>query len=96
MAEEPSAEPWLAAPSPATVDHEVDARGLLCPLPLVHLSKALREADAGEVVEVVATDPGFFPDLLRWIRVRSAELVALRQRESGADPELVAWVRVGG
>jgi tRNA 2-thiouridine synthesizing protein A len=38
-------------------DHEVDATGLNCPLPLLRLKKALVGMTSGEVVRVVATDP---------------------------------------
>lgn len=38
-------------------DHEVDATGLNCPLPLLRLKKALVGMVSGEVVRVVATDP---------------------------------------
>jgi tRNA 2-thiouridine synthesizing protein A len=36
---------------------EVDASGLLCPLPLLRLKKALMALTSGEVVKVIATDP---------------------------------------
>jgi tRNA 2-thiouridine synthesizing protein A len=36
---------------------EVDASGLLCPLPLLRLKKALMEMSSGDVVKVIATDP---------------------------------------
>lgn len=38
-------------------DLEVDARGLMCPLPLLRLKKALMEIEGGAVVKVLATDP---------------------------------------
>jgi tRNA 2-thiouridine synthesizing protein A len=41
---------------------EVDASGLLCPLPLLRLKKALMEIDSGEVVKVIATDPAVHLD----------------------------------
>jgi len=41
---------------------EVDASGLLCPLPLLRLKKALMEMNSGEVVKVVATDPAAYLD----------------------------------
>ena len=41
-----------------TTEHlEVDARGLMCPLPLLRLKKALQSANVGETVRVLATDP---------------------------------------
>ncbi len=36
---------------------EVDARGLMCPLPLLRLKKALQALEHGKVVRVLATDP---------------------------------------
>lgn len=38
-------------------DIEVDASGLMCPLPLLRLKKALNEMASGTVVKVIATDP---------------------------------------
>jgi tRNA 2-thiouridine synthesizing protein A len=42
---------------------EVDARGLMCPLPLLRLKMALKEMAPGEVVRVMATDPAAHLDL---------------------------------
>ena len=39
-------------------DKEIDARGLNCPLPILRVKKALSEMKSGEVLHVVATDPG--------------------------------------
>ena len=38
-------------------DHEVDASGLNCPLPLLRLKKALTAMQSGEIVRIIATDP---------------------------------------
>lgn len=40
-----------------TFDHEIDACGLNCPLPLLRLKKTLRDMNSGEIVRVLATDP---------------------------------------
>jgi tRNA 2-thiouridine synthesizing protein A len=42
---------------------EVDASGLLCPLPLLRLKKALTEIASGDVVKVIATDPAAHLDI---------------------------------
>jgi tRNA 2-thiouridine synthesizing protein A len=42
---------------------EVDASGLLCPLPLLRLKKALMTIDSGGVVKVIATDPAAHLDI---------------------------------
>lgn len=41
----------------------IDCRGLLCPLPVIKLAKAVKAVPAGAVVELLATDPGSVPDL---------------------------------
>ena len=41
---------------------EIDARGLNCPLPILKAKKALAEMRSGEVLKVVATDPGSMRD----------------------------------
>ena len=43
-------------------DREVDARGLNCPLPVLRTKKALNDMKSGEIVRIVATDPGSVRD----------------------------------
>ncbi len=45
-----------------TADIELDARGLTCPLPLLRAKKALNAMSSGQVLRVVATDPGSAQD----------------------------------
>ncbi|KAF1006559.1 MAG: sulfurtransferase TusA family protein [Burkholderia sp.] len=40
------------------VHKQVDARGLNCPLPILHAKKALADMESGQVLKVLATDPG--------------------------------------
>lgn len=44
-------------------DKEFDASGLACPLPIVKTKKALKEMATGQVLKVVATDPGSVCDM---------------------------------
>jgi tRNA 2-thiouridine synthesizing protein A len=57
----------------------VDARGLSCPLPVIRAKKGLQSVTVGEVVEVLATDPGSLADFEAWTRSTGHELVAARQ-----------------
>lgn len=43
-------------------DRELDARGLNCPLPILRAKKALADMQAGQVLKIVATDPGSVKD----------------------------------
>jgi len=44
-------------------DKELDARGLSCPLPILKTKKTLNELTSGQVLKVVATDPGSVKDM---------------------------------
>jgi tRNA 2-thiouridine synthesizing protein A len=44
-------------------DKELDARGLSCPLPILKTKKALNDLTSGQVLKVVATDPGSIKDM---------------------------------
>ncbi len=44
-------------------DKELDARGLSCPLPILKTKKALNDLMSGQVLKVVATDPGSVKDM---------------------------------
>ena len=44
-------------------DQELDASGLACPMPIVKTKKALAAMAAGEVLRVIATDPGSLSDI---------------------------------
>ena len=44
-------------------DKELDARGLSCPLPILKTKKALNELTSGQVLKVIATNPGSVKDM---------------------------------
>lgn len=48
--------------------HELDCRGLNCPMPIVRLSQAMRKLSAGDVITILADDPAFRADLEAWVR----------------------------
>ena len=53
----------------------VDARGQSCPGPLVGLARALKGARRGELLELLATDPGSRSDVPAWAKLTGNELV---------------------
>ena len=57
------------------VHKEVDARGLNCPLPILRAKKALAELSSGQVLKVVATDPGSVRDFQAFARQTGNELL---------------------
>ena len=56
-----------------------DAQGLRCPMPILKLSKAIREIGHGEILEVLADDPGFKPDIIAWCHQSKNELTELKE-----------------
>ena len=53
----------------------VDAKGQSCPGPLVSLAKALKDAHAGDLLELLATDPGPKSDVPSWADISGNELL---------------------
>lgn len=66
---------------PLAFDSEVDARGLNCPLPILKAKKALATIASGQVLKVVATDPGSKRDFEAFARQTGNAL--LGQSEDG-------------
>lgn len=58
---------------------ELDARGLNCPLPILHTRKKISELAAGETLKILATDPGSVKDMEAFSRQTGNELVLSMQ-----------------
>lgn len=59
----------------------LDARGLKCPMPIVRTAQKMKELTTGQLLEVLATDPGAVADFGAWSRSTGNEIVA--QSEDG-------------
>ena len=57
----------------------LDARGLLCPLPVIRTQDKVKGLDSGTVLEVLATDAGTIHDIPAWCRVHGHELLSIHQ-----------------
>ena len=62
---------------------ELDTSGLNCPLPILKAKKALADMSSGQVLKVLATDPGSTRDFQAFARQTGNELV--EQQTAGAD-----------
>jgi tRNA 2-thiouridine synthesizing protein A len=51
-----------------TIDREIDARGLNCPLPILRTKKALNDMASGQTIRITATDPGSVRDFESFAR----------------------------
>ncbi len=59
-----------------TFDKELDARGLNCPLPILRAKKALNDMQTGQVLKIVATDPGAVKDFEAFCKQTGNELLS--------------------
>jgi tRNA 2-thiouridine synthesizing protein A len=57
-------------------DKELDARGLNCPLPILRAKKALTDMASGQVLRIVATDPGSVKDFQAFSKQTGNALLA--------------------
>lgn len=65
------------------VDLELDLRGLLCPMPMVMVSKNAKKAPIGGIIRAVATDPGSLADIPSWAMTTGNEI--LKTEHDGKD-----------
>jgi len=72
------------------VTSSVDAVGLFCPMPIVHLKLELENSEPDQVVEVLADDAGFGEDVAHWCKETENSLLSLSKNEEGV---FVAYVK---
>ncbi|MBF0453812.1 MAG: sulfurtransferase TusA family protein [Magnetococcales bacterium] len=56
----------------------LDAKNLLCPLPILRAEQAIRPLAVGAVIEIHATDPGLVNDLPAWCSVNGHHILEIR------------------
>jgi tRNA 2-thiouridine synthesizing protein A len=62
-------------------DQLLDAKGLNCPLPILKTKKMLQTLEAGQILEVLATDPGSVKDFAAFCRTTGNEIVEQSEGE---------------
>jgi TusA-related sulfurtransferase len=78
-------------------DRELDVRGAKCPMPIVKARQELNNLAVGQVLKVLATDPGSVNDFKGWVKTaRGLELVAQEQTQEGGQTVYVHFVRKTG
>ncbi len=58
-----------------TANQVYDARGLLCPIPIIRASEKIRKMSVGEILEVISDDPGIRADMPAWCRSTGHKLL---------------------
>jgi tRNA 2-thiouridine synthesizing protein A len=60
-------------------DKILDLKGLPCPMPVVKVSKGIKEVAMGQVVEAITTDPGSLADFPAWARTSGNDILKTEQ-----------------
>ncbi len=71
--------------------HTLDARRLLCPMPVIRVQDKVSSLSPGDVLEVWCTDPGTRNDIPAWCRINGHRMLDIVER----DGELVLTLEVG-
>ncbi len=63
------------------VDKVMDLKGLPCPMPVVKVSKGIKEVEVGQVIEAISSDPGSLADFPAWARTSGNEIIKTDQTD---------------
>lgn len=70
--------------------HTLDARRLLCPLPVIRTQNAAKKLAPGDTLEVTCTDPGAESDIPAWCRINGHEVIGIEHHQG----ELIITLRI--
>ena len=70
-------------------DKELDARGLNCPLPILRAKKSLNDMQSGQVLKIVATDPGSVKDFQAFAKQTGNDLLS----QAEADKQFTFFLK---
>jgi TusA-related sulfurtransferase len=62
-----------------SADRTLDCVHMLCPMPILKISKAIKEVEIGQTLLLLADDPGAKPDMDTWTRRMGHELIGFEQ-----------------
>lgn len=73
-------------------DHQLDARNILCPLPVIRTQNAVEDLNKGDILTVTCTDPGAMNDIPTWSRINGHKILDMTQ----SDNEIIITIEVEG
>jgi len=71
--------------------YELDARRMLCPMPVIKTQNRVKELSEGDILDVICTDPGALSDIPAWARINGHQII----KHHEDDDEITITVRVG-
>jgi len=63
-------------------DHQLDARNILCPLPVIRTQNAVQELQNGDRLTVICTDPGAMNDIPTWSRINGHKVLDMKHENN--------------
>lgn len=60
--------------------HNIDAKRLLCPMPVIRLGEMINNIDTGDTIEMLATDPGVLHDIPAWCKVHGHKVIKIDEK----------------
>jgi TusA-related sulfurtransferase len=87
----------MTEPNAVKPDRELDVKGTKCPMPIIKARQELNQLQVGQVLKVLATDPGSVNDFKGWVKTaKNIELVGQEQTQEGGQTVFVHLVRRKG
>ena len=75
-------------------DRTFDAKGLMCPMPLVNARKEILKLDVGQILKIVATDKGSMKDFQGWARTaKDVELLSQQEEMENGNKLFFHYVK---
>jgi len=66
-----------------SIDKTLDCCGLICPMPVVKTKRAIKGMEIGQILEMIATDPGSVPDMQAWENQTRHEVLLSEEQDDG-------------
>ena len=60
--------------------HHIDAKRLLCPMPVIRLGEMIDTVNTGDTIEMLATDPGVLHDIPAWCKVHGHKVLEIDEK----------------
>ena len=70
--------------------HQLDAKRMLCPMPVIKTQDKVNTLNTGDILEVVCTDPGALNDIPAWCRINGHKVL----ETSNSDDEVIILIEV--
>ena len=72
-------------------EYTLDARRLLCPMPVIKTQNKVKELQAGDILEIICSDPGALQDIPSWCRINGHKILATKKENN----EILIKMQVG-